>query len=323
MMDTIVFLDPMSPERLARLEQFASPRFAVTTAASRAADDQLHALQGARFAITGDVPVTARMMREGAAGGLEAVHKWGVGYDNIDLDAARAAGVRVFRTTGGNSVAVAESALALMLAVNRQTVAGHIGVLDGKWLKGELGPRIYTLSGKTVGLVGLGYIGKALARLLTGFGCRTLYTKPTPLSPAEEAGLNAAHVPLATLLAESDVVSLHCALTPETMGLIGREALAAMKQGAIIVNTARGGILDENALADAIESGHIRGAGIDVYETEPVPPENRLVGLKGVVTTPHIAALAADNFGKTVNRMLDNLARVAAGEPVPELDVLV
>ncbi len=261
-------------------------------------------------------------MREGAANHLRAVHKWGVGYDNIDVEAARRQGVRVMRTTGGNAVAVAESALALMLAVNRQTVAGHLGVLEGAWPKGDLGPKMLRLSGQTVGLVGLGYIGKALVRLLTGFGCNVLYTKPTPLPAEEAADLGVTHVSLPELLAQSDVVSLHCALSPATRGMIGNAELSAMKRGAVLINTARGGIVIEDDLADALISGHLRGAGIDVFETEPVSAQNRLIGLPGVVTTPHIAALAADNFEPQIRRIMANLLSVADGHAVPEHDVV-
>ena len=322
MSDTIVFLDPMDEARLARIAPLVPAGFALDSATSRAPDDQLEAIRGARFAVTGDVAVTAEMMREGAANRLLAVHKWGVGYDNIDLEAARACGVRVMRTTGGNAVPVAEAALALMLAVNRQTVAGHLAVLDGRWAKGELGPKMFRLSGQTVGLVGLGYIGKALARLLAGFGCRVLYAKPRR-EPDAEADLGVVHVPLRELLEASDVVSLHCALTGQTRGLIGRPELALMKKGAILVNTARGGIVDEAALAEALTAGHLRGAGLDVYETEPVPRDNPLVGHPGVISTPHIAALAADNFEPTIRRIMANLVSVASGEVLPEQDVLV
>ena len=323
MPETIVFLDPLSPHMMERLAAHVPPRFTLTTTASRDAADQLAAVEAADFAITGDVPCTAEMMRRGAAARLKAVHKWGVGYDNIDVAAAREAGIRVLRTTGSNAVPVAETALGLMLALNRRIVEGHQGVSAGEWPKNVVGPRTFMLSGKTVGLVGLGYIGKALARLLTGFGCTVVYAKPTPLTGEEEAALNVRHVPLAELLARSDVVSLHCALTPETRGLLGPEELAAMKRGAILINTARGGIVDEAGLADAIESGHIAGAGLDVFDVEPAEPGNRLVGMRGVVATPHIAAQAADNFARTVTRMFANLAHVADGTSVPELDVVV
>jgi phosphoglycerate dehydrogenase-like enzyme len=263
------------------------------------------------------------MMTEGAKAGLKAVHKWGVGYDNIDIETAREAGVRVLRTTGSNAVPVAETAVALMLALQRSIVAGHTDMQEGKWSKWEVGPRTYMLTGKTVGLIGLGHIGKNVARMLQGFGCRLLYYKPRPLSQDEARALGVTHTPLDRLLAEADVVSLHCNLTPETSSLIDAGSLAAMKDGALLINTARGGIVDENAVADAIESGRLRGAAFDVFEIEPTPPDHRLIGLPGVIVTPHIASQAVDNFAGAVTRMIDNLAMLADGQEPPEGDVVV
>ncbi len=323
MTQTIVVLDPMSAAGLERMRAHMPAGFVLETAAGREPEAQLRAMERAGYVITGDMAVTGEMMRRGAANGLKGVHKWGVGYDNIDVETARDLGIRVMRTTGSNARAVAETAVGLMLAVQRSIVAGHEGMRRGEWAKGELGVRTFLMSGKTVGLVGLGFIGSNVARILKGFGCRVLYAKPTRLPPAEEAELGVEHADLDTLLKEADIVSLHCALSPETRGLIGAAAIAAMKDGVVIVNTARGGIVDEAALADAIESGKVRGAGIDVYETEPPPSDLRLLSLPNVVVTPHIAAQAADNYPATVGRMFENIRRLSAAEPLPELDVVV
>lgn len=319
----IVLLDPATPDPIARFAAHVPGEFELTTAASRDPADQLAAIRDADFAITGGVPVTPEMMRAGAASRLKAVHKWGVGYDNIDIDTAREVGVRVLRTTGSNAVAVAETAVALILAAQRNIVAGHVGLLEGEWAKGRLSPTCTLIANKTVGLIGLGAIGVAVARMLGGFGCRILYTKPHPLSADEEAALGVTHVPLDVLLAEADIVSLHCALTPETARLIDAAALAAMKPGAYLVNTARGGVLDEDALAEAILSGHLGGAALDVFDEEPLPPGHRLIGLPRVVVTPHIAALAAESHGPTIERMIRNLADLAAGREPAALDVVV
>ncbi|MEO1105343.1 MAG: NAD(P)-dependent oxidoreductase, partial [Pseudomonadota bacterium] len=240
-METIVVLDPVAPERLDRMRPFLPPGFDLASTASRSPADQMAGALSADYIITGDVAVTDAMMREGGKGRLKGVHKWGVGYDNIDLDAARQAGVRVMRTTGSNAAAVAETALAMILALNRALLPGHEGIAHGKWLKGELGPSIFLLSGKTVGLVGLGFIGKTLARLLSGFGCRILYTKPAALPDHEAEPLGVTHVDLQTLLTQSDVISLHCVLNAQTANLIGADEFAAMKDGVLFINTARGG----------------------------------------------------------------------------------
>lgn len=319
-MTTLVLLDPSTPDRLDRIRPFLPQGWRLATAASRAPEDQLAALRGAGFAITGDVPVTAAMF---AVPGLRAVHKWGVGYDGIDLDAARRHGVRVLRTTGSNAVAVAETTLGLILAVNRNIVQGHLGIAAGRWPKAEAARTAATLSGRTVGIVGMGHVGKALARLLRGFGCPVLYAKRSPLSASEEAELGARFAPLEDLLARSDVVTLNCDLNDSTRNLIDRDRLALMKPDAILVNAARGGVLVEADLARAIRDGRLRGAGIDVFSVEPVAPDNPLLGLDRVVLTPHLSALDAAGFAPTLSRMVENLLAVHEGRPPRQTDVLV
>ncbi|MDS1138137.1 2-hydroxyacid dehydrogenase [Nitratireductor indicus] len=319
-MTRLVMLDPSSPDRLERIRPFLPEGWDISTAASRTPQDQIAALAGASFGITGDVSVTAQMM---ATEGLRAIHKWGVGYDNIDLEAARKHGVRVMRTTGSNAVAVAETTLGLILALNRNIVRGHVGILDGKWLKGDLSPSSMRLSGKTVGIVGMGYIGKALVRLLGGFGCTILYTKRSPLDSAEEAELGIRFVSLQDLLRTSDVVTLNCELNASTRNMINRETLALMKADAILVNAARGGVMVEEDVAEAVREGRLRGAGVDVFATEPVPADNPLIGLDRVIVTPHVGAISSDAFVPSITRMIGNLKAVLDGEEPLEIDVLV
>jgi phosphoglycerate dehydrogenase-like enzyme len=319
-MTKLVMLDPTNQDRLNRLKVFLPEGWDITTTVSRQPEDQIAGLMGADFAITGDVPVTADMF---AVTGLKAVHKWGVGYDNIDLDAARTHSVRVLRTTGSNAIAVAETTLGLILSVNRNLARGHVGIAEGKWRKGELSVTSMRLSGRTVGIIGMGYIGSALARLLRGFDCTVLYSKRTPLSPQEEAEIGAKFTPLDELLKVSDVISLNCDLNDSTRNLIDAGALAKMQPDAILVNAARGGILVEADLAQAIAAGRLRGAGIDVFSVEPIAPDNPLIGLDRVLLTPHIGAISADSFTPTVTRMIANLRAVETGNPPKDIDILV
>lgn len=318
-MTRLVMLDPGGPERAERMRPYLPEGWEVSVAASRGAADQQAAIKAARYAITGDVPVTAAMM---AAPGLVAVHKWGVGYDNIDLEAARHHRVRVLRTTGANAVAVAETTLALILALGRGVVRGHDGIGRGQWRKAEIGPVSFTLTGRTVGIVGMGHIGQALARRLRGFGCPILYAKRTPLGEEADAALSARHVPLDELLRASDVVTLNCELNATTRGLIGAPELALMRPHAILVNAARGGVLDEGALADALRGERLRGAALDVFEHEPIAPDHPLIGMERVILTPHIGALSADGFAASVTRMMSNLAAIEEGRPPREGDLL-
>ena len=315
----LVMLDPGGPERADRIRPFVPAGWEVAVARSREATDQEAALAGATYAITGDVPVTAAMM---AVPGLRAVHKWGVGYDNIDLDAARRHGVRVLRTTGSNAVAVAETALGLVLALGRNLVRGHAGVADGGWPKGALAASSTTLSGRTVGIVGLGHVGTALARLLAGFGCPVLYAKRTRLDPAAEAALGVAHAPFDALLSGSDVVVLTCPLNDTTRGLVDARAIALMRPGALLVNVARGGVVVEADLARALRAGHLRGAAVDVFEREPIAPDNPMRGIDRAILTPHLAAVSADAFAPSVERMIENLRAVGNGRPPRAGDVL-
>lgn len=316
----LVMLDPQTPERLERLLPFLPKGWQVKSAVSLSPKDQLAALQGADFAITGDVPVTEQMM---AVPGLVAVHKWGVGYDNINLEAARAHGVKVLRTTGSNAVTVAETTLGLILAVSRNLMRGHTGIREGKWRKSEVAPSSLTLSGRTVGIVGFGSIGKALARLLSGFGCQIIYTKRNPIDPAEAEALGVRFAPLDQLLAEADVVTLNCELNDSTRNLIDAARLAQMKPGAILINAARGGVVVEADLAEALRSGHLRGAAADVFSVEPITPDNPLLGLDQMVLTPHLAALSADGYAPSVTRMIENFRALHERRPPREGDLLV
>jgi phosphoglycerate dehydrogenase-like enzyme len=320
--EVIAILDPLGPDRLSRFATLVPERFTVRAAAGRSEAEQMAAVRGATYLVTGDLPVTGAMMRAGAQDRLKAVHKWGVGYDNIDVEAARAAGVRVLRTTGSNALPVAETAVALMLALMRNLVAGHQGMQAGEWGKWTLGPRTFTLSGKTVGLVGLGFIGKQTARLLAPFGCRLLYAKPTPLPAQEAAALGVEHAAVERLLEQSDVVSLHCSLTPQTKGLIDAGALTAMKPGAVLVNTARGGVADEAAVAAALRGGRLAGAAFDVFAIEPIRQDNPLLGAPNAILTPHIASQSVDNYAPTVRRMMNNLSALSDGAEPPALDVV-
>lgn len=319
-MTQLVILDPVSEDRLERFASHLPDGWRLKNAASRTPEDQVAALAGSDFAITADVPVTAEMM---AVPGLRAVHKWGVGYDNIDCDAAKANGVRVFRTTGSNAVSVAETALGLILALNRNLIRGHRAVLEGRWPKSELGATSMRLSGKTVGIVGLGYVGTALARLLGGFGCEIVYTGRTRRDAETEAALGVRFTSLEELLRSADVVSLNCSLNEDTRAMINARTLALMKRGALLVNVARGGIVVEADLAGALKSGHLRGAASDVYMEEPATPDNPLIGLETAINTPHIAAVSADTFEPSVKRMIGNLLALHEGRDLPEMDVLV
>ena len=178
------------------------------------------------------------------------------------------------------------------------------------------------LHGKTVGIVGFGAIGRQLARLLAGFDVEIAYHDPQCADPAQEAALGVRHAGLDALISEADVLSLHLPLLPQTAGLISAERIAAMKPGAILVNAARGGLVGDGALADALRAGHIFAAGLDAFAEEP-PVGNPLLALSNTVVTPHCAAATIDNFASVAARATQNYARFLAGQALPAQDVVV
>jgi|WetSurMetagenome_2_1015567.scaffolds.fasta_scaffold35837_3 D-3-phosphoglycerate dehydrogenase len=226
---------------------------------------------------------------------LKVISRYGVGVDNVDLEACREKGIVVTNTPGANSVSVAELALGLMLALARQIPEAAQNVQQGKW------PRFsgISLEGKTVGILGLGAIGRQLAKRLSGFDCRIIAYDPfVDVAYAEENGIELKS--LDAVIAEADFLSLHLPLTPDTRGMVNDIFLAKMKKGSYLINTARGEVVDEAALLRALESGHLRGAGLDAFVTEPPDPANPLLHLPQVIATPHLGAQtdgATSNMG--------------------------
>jgi phosphoglycerate dehydrogenase-like enzyme len=320
MTQRIVVLDLIAPERAEKMRALLPPGFELSHGTARGDDHMKEIIADADFAISGQVGVSGEVLR--AARKLKLLHKWGVGVDNLDIATARELGIKVARTTGSNAVPVAEFALGLMLSALRFISYGHAHLKQGDWRGGRLPGDTFTLSGKTVGIVGFGAIGQNVAKLLRGFGCTILYNKRQPLPAAQEAELGARHASLAEILAQADIVSLHCPLTPETTGLIGRDAFAAMKKTAVLVNVARGGVVAEDALIEALRNREIAGAAMDVFAVEPLPADSPLLALDNLVVTPHLAAIASDNFAPTVTRMFDNMLRVSRGEPVRDGDLV-
>ncbi|HZW05237.1 MAG TPA: phosphoglycerate dehydrogenase [Anaerolineaceae bacterium] len=230
-----------------------------------------------------------------AADRLQVIARYGVGYDNVDLAAAQSKGILVTNTPGANSASVAELALGLMLSLARQIPEGDRAIHQGKW------PRIAgaSLEGKTVGIYGLGAIGKQLARRLAGFGCRVVACDPF-VRPAEARALNVELLPTDEVVAAADFLSLHLPLLPDTRCMVNAEFLARMKPGAYLINTSRGEVIDEAALAEALQSGRLRGAALDAFITEPPEAGHPLLALPNVIATPHLGAQtdgATNNMG--------------------------
>ncbi len=317
MTQTILVLDVISEDVAQKMRDLLPPGFELNYAKEPGDDHLVKIIGQADYAISGQVAVSGRIFR--AANKLQLLHKWGVGVDNLDLEAARECGIKVARTTGSNALAVAEFTLGLIICTLRHIPHGHFGLQHDRWQNWR-GRTPFLLSGKTVGLVGFGAIGKAVAGVLAGFHCDTCYYKPNRLDPGEEEQHGVRYLPLEELLTAADVISLHCPLSASTSGLIDRAALSSMKNTATLINVARGGVVVQEDLIWALENEVIHSAAIDVYEIEPLPAGSPLVNVKNLTLTPHLGAMAADTFAPTVERMFANIASVSRGEAVPELD---
>ncbi len=249
-----------------------------------------------------------------AATRLKVVARAGVGLDNVDVAAATARGVMVVNAPTSNIVSAAEHAVALLLAVARHIPAADASLRGGQWKRSA-----YTgveLNGKTVGIVGLGKIGQLVAQRLTGFAVELIAHDPY-VAPARAAQLGIELVSLDDLLRRADVISIHLPKTPETLGLIGKDQLAMTKPGVLVVNAARGGLVDEDALAEAVRSGHVGGAGVDVYLKEPTTA-SPLFELENVVVTPHLGASTDEAQDRAATDVARSVQLALAGEFVPD-----
>ena len=248
---------------------------------------------------------------------LRAVSVMAVGYDNVDLVAASERGILVCTTPGVLTETTADLAFALILAVARRVVEGDGFIRSGQWRTWSrdlfLGHDIH---GATLGIIGLGGIGSAVARRGGGFGMPILYCGPTR-KPDMEASVHAEYVSLEELLRRSDFVSIHCPLSPATRGLIGRDQLRLIQPHAILVNTARGAIVDQRALYEVVRDGVIAGAGLDVFDPEPIAADDPLLSLANVVAMPHVGSATGATRARMAELAVDNLIAALNGVPPP------
>jgi len=238
-----------------------------------------------RSGVTADAELLDR------ATNLKAIARAGVGVDNVDLDKASQNGVVVMNTPGGNTISTAEHTFGLMIALSRHIPQGHQSLAEGRWDRKKLIG--VELKGKTLGIIGLGRIGQAIAVRAQAFDMTVVAYDP--YLPAEVAeGINVELMSLDDLYAQADYISLHAMVNDETTNMINADAIAKMKDGVRIINAARGALIHSADLAQAIQSGKVAGAALDVYEVEPPPADHPLVGLDGVIHTPHLAASTSD-----------------------------
>jgi len=242
------------------------------------------------------------------------VQHQGVGHDGIDLDALTEAGIPFAVTPEGTVIGVAEHTILLMLALSKHLVQVHQFVRDGNFNSLAWRPTCHFLNGRTVGILGFGRIGRRAAYLAHAFGVNLLYSDVVRAPEDVEKELDAKYVSLEELLSQSDIVSMHTPLTPETEGMLGAEQFALMKKGALFVNTGRGKTYDMDALYESLKSGHIGAAGLDVFNPEPPPSDHPILQLPNVICTPHMATGTVEAHLRKAQAQFANFQRVLRGE---------
>jgi phosphoglycerate dehydrogenase-like enzyme len=287
----------------------------LVTLAGDSKEGWLAQLRDADFMIVADWSITEETLA--AAPKLRMVQHQGVGHERIDKAALKARGIPLALCPAGTTVGVAEHTILLILAVYKRLVVADTKLRQGIWLQWGLRSVSFELAGKTLGLVGFGRIGRAVARRAHAFDARIIYHDPyLQERPAEADAWGAREVPLGELLRQSDIVSLHVPTTDETRRFMSTREFEQMKRSAILINTSRGAIVDEPALIKALEAKTIAGAGLDVFEQEPVQPDNPLLKMDNVILTPHISAGTVDALREKMRSVFANLQRFVAGEPI-------
>ena len=306
-MPKVLVADPIAEEGIEILKQAADVDVKIGLA-----KDELAAIIGEydALAVRSETKVTGDILAQAAK--LKIIGRAGVGVDNIDVEAATNRGILVVNSPEGNTLAAAELTVAMLLALARNIPQADATMRAGRWdRKKFMGSEIY---GKTLGVIGLGKIGREVVRRLQSFGMSVIGNDPY-LTPEQADSLGIKLVDLDTLYKESDYISVHTPKTKETTGMINAEKLALMKPTVRLINCARGGIIDESALADAAKNGRIGGAAVDVFTTEPAPADNPLLGIPNIITTPHLGASTEEAQVNVAIDIAEQIVEVLAGKP--------
>ncbi len=317
----IAFLTPMAAPTLEVIHRLKPEGFTIAFAKTNEQSEHLEMVRHADVLMAAGTFITAEMIAQ--APRLKLIQKWGIGVDKIDLEAAKGAGVTVAITAGATSIPVSEHTLMLILATSRRLPLAHRSLQEGKWIASELRTVCAKLDGKTVGLFGFGNIARFVAKRLGGFDVNIIYHSRTRLDPAIEKQLNVQYVDFDTLLSQSDILSLHAPLTEHTKHLFNAQTFGKMKRGAMLINTARGELIDETALVDALRSGQLSSAGLDTFEGEPPRADHPLLHMDQVVATPHSAGGVYDNVPHIVGHMYRNIELYFNKQALDASDLIV
>jgi phosphoglycerate dehydrogenase-like enzyme len=310
----VVFIHGLPQRIVEAIISFNPAGFTTTVVDGKSAEDQqVEAVQDADFIMAFRAKLTERILRSAKKARL--VQILSAGYDSINLKLLRELGIPCANNGGANSRAVADHAVLAMLSLYRRLMAADRAVREGRWSAAIDGMNTFEMANKVVGVLGFGNIGQKVARRVQAFDAIVQYYDKFPLSPERERELKVKRVSLEDLFRTSDVITCHAPLTRDTRHIVNRERLSMMKPTAVIINTSRGPVVDEVALADALQQKRIAGAGLDVFEKEPVDPGNPLLRLDNVVVTPHSAGTTWDTWFRRAEFAYQNMKRVWEGEP--------
>ena len=277
-------------------------------------EEQIEAIKDADFLIVFRTSLSDRVLR--AATRLRLVQLLAAGYDGMNVKLMSELEIPCANNGGANSWAVADGAVMLMLALYKRLILADATTREGRWDEPIDGTNTFEMANKLVGVLGIGNIGRQVARRVNGFDAKVQYYDKFPLSPQRERELNVSLVPMDEIFRTSDIVTCHTPLTKETYHLVNAERIAMMKPTAVLINTSRGPVVDEAALIEALQEDRIAGAGLDVFEQEPVDPDNPLLKMENVVVTPHRAGTTWDTWFRRAQFAYKNIGRVWRGEPV-------
>ena len=312
----VVFFTNIDAELRQVVADKALPGMDVVTAPADMDDNEkVDLVRDADFIMLFPGKISDRVLQ--AAPKCKLIQLLSAGYDEMNLTLAEDLGIAVANNGGANRVAVAEHTIMLMLATHRRMMWYANNVKAGRWKK-EQDRKIdvFELEGKTLGIIGMGNIGRQVARRAAAFDLELqYYDKYHPLTPVEEETMGIKAVPMDTLLETSDIVSTHVPLTRETYGMIGKRELELMKPTGVVINTSRGGVIDETALAEALISGTISAAGLDVMEHEPPDPNDPLLQIENLIITPHTAGPTVESIPKRAANAFENIQHVWSGQP--------
>lgn len=307
----VIYFEKVVPETQSIINNFKEQEMKISFWSNLTDAEKEETLLQANYLIAASYPITRELLEK--APNVKLIQKTGSGTDNIDLNAAADLGIKVATTIGANASSVVEMTIGLIIGLYRKLNLLDRLTKSGEWRMWEYRPSMFEMKNKTHGIIGIGHIGKKVAELSQAFGTNVLYYDVNRLAPEEERQRSLTYSPFEELLAQSDIISLHIPLMPSTENLISEKELKLLKPTAVLVNVARGKIIDEKALANALENQQLLGAGIDTWANEPIEAGNPLLAFDNVLATPHVAGGTRDALEKVMGLSFENIRMVEKG----------